>query len=41
MKLADAIEANAAQIAAVESIDNGKPHWIAQHVDIVRAPFLH
>lgn len=33
-RLADLIERDAAYIAALESIDNGKPYQIALHVDV-------
>lgn len=36
-KLADLIDQNAAELAAMESKDNGKPLWLAKMVDIPRA----
>src|SRR6185295_5700235 len=33
-KLADAIEANSAELAALESLDNGKPYTDAFHIDL-------
>ncbi len=36
-KLADAIEANAHEIADLESQDNGKPYNLSKNVDIVLA----
>lgn len=36
-KLADAIEANLEELALAESVDNGKPLWLAKSVDIPRA----
>ncbi len=37
MCIADLIEANLDELAMVESIDNGKPLWLAKSVDIPRA----
>jgi len=37
LKLADLIEAHAEELAELESIDNGKPHFFASHVDIPAA----
>lgn len=37
MKIADLIEANLDSLARVESLDNGKPIWLAKKVDIPRA----
>ncbi len=37
LKIADLIEANHAKLAEAESIDNGKPLKLAEHVDIPRA----
>jgi len=36
-KIADLIEANLDQLAKAESLDNGKPVWLAKQVDIPRA----
>ena len=36
MKLADAIDKNAAKLIKSESFDNGKPEWLAKTVDIPR-----
>ncbi|MEM8528826.1 MAG: aldehyde dehydrogenase [Bacteroidota bacterium] len=36
-KIADLIEANLDHLAAAESLDNGKPLWLAKKVDIPRA----
>lgn len=36
-RIADLIEANLDRLAAAESLDNGKPVWLAQSVDIPRA----
>jgi len=36
-KLADLIDENLDRLAEAESIDNGKPLWLAKHVDIPRA----
>src|SRR3954454_7158260 len=33
-KLADAIEANSAELAALESLDNGKPYTDALYIDL-------
>src|SRR5690606_25355701 len=33
-KLADLVEANAQELAEIESIDNGKPVMMARHVDL-------
>ena len=38
MKLADEIENHSDELIAAESKDNGKPKWLAQAVDIPRAP---
>lgn len=37
MKIADAIEKNLDKLAQAESLDNGKPVWLATEVDIPRA----
>ena len=37
IKIADLIEQNLASLAKAESIDNGKPFWLAESVDIPRA----
>lgn len=37
MKVADLIDENAAELAKAESTDNGKPLFLASHVDIPRA----
>lgn len=37
LKIADGIEARFDELALAESIDNGKPLWLAQKVDIPRA----
>lgn len=37
MKIADLIEANLDRLAKAESLDNGKPVWLAKRVDIPRA----
>lgn len=37
LKIADAIEAQLDELAMAESVDNGKPLWLAKRVDIPRA----
>jgi aminomuconate-semialdehyde/2-hydroxymuconate-6-semialdehyde dehydrogenase len=37
LKIADLIDANLDKLASAESIDNGKPIWLAKSVDIPRA----
>ncbi|GAA93680.1 uncharacterized protein L969DRAFT_90152 [Mixia osmundae IAM 14324] len=37
MKLADAIDAHQDEIAAIESLDNGKPFWMAKGIDVAKA----
>ena len=37
MKLADAIDEGADKLVAAESLDNGKPEWLAKSVDIPRS----
>tara|TARA_Y100000589_G_scaffold87144_1_gene81210 strand:+ start:13373 stop:14827 length:1455 start_codon:yes stop_codon:yes gene_type:complete len=36
MKLADAIDKNLEKLALAESLDNGKPEWLAKKIDIPR-----
>ena len=38
MHLADEIEAHSVELVTAESMDNGKPEWLARAVDIPRAP---
>ena len=37
MRLADGIEARFDEMVVAESLDNGKPEWLAKQVDIPRA----